>query len=57
LIRPDGYIAWAANTFEADDEHLLHAALQRWFGVSGAERGAPHRGDGLSSAPAEERTA
>jgi hypothetical protein len=57
LIRPDGYIAWAAITFEADDEDRLHAALQRWFGVSVAERGAPHRGDGRSLAPAEERTA
>ena len=57
LIRPDGYVAWAADTFETHDESRLHAALQRWFGVSLAERGAAHRGDGLSSAPAEERTA
>jgi 2-polyprenyl-6-methoxyphenol hydroxylase-like FAD-dependent oxidoreductase len=56
LIRPDGYVAWAADTFEADDERRLHAALQRWFGVSAAARGAPRRGDGLSSAPAAERT-
>jgi 2-polyprenyl-6-methoxyphenol hydroxylase-like FAD-dependent oxidoreductase len=34
LLRPDGYVAWAAATFEADDEERLHAALQRWFGVS-----------------------
>jgi FAD binding domain len=57
LIRPDGYVAWAADTFEADDEDRLHAALQRWFGVSVAERGAAPLGDGRSSAPAEERTA
>jgi hypothetical protein len=34
LIRPDGYIAWAADAFEHDDEERLHAALQRWFGVA-----------------------
>jgi hypothetical protein len=32
LIRPDGYVAWAADTFEADDAQLLRAALSRWFG-------------------------
>jgi FAD binding domain len=58
LIRPDGYVAWAADTFEADDEDRLHDALQRWFGaVSLAERGALRRDDGRSLAPAEERTA
>ncbi len=57
LVRPDGYVAWAADTFEADDQAALHAALQRWFGVSLAEHGAAHRDGGLSSAPAEERTA
>jgi 2-polyprenyl-6-methoxyphenol hydroxylase-like FAD-dependent oxidoreductase len=57
LIRPDGYVAWAADTFEADDERRLHAALQRWFGVSAAARAVPRRGDGLSSSPATERTA
>jgi 2-polyprenyl-6-methoxyphenol hydroxylase-like FAD-dependent oxidoreductase len=57
LLRPDGYVAWAADTFAADDENRLHAALQRWFGVSAAEREAPRRDDGRSSAPAEERTA
>ena len=57
LIRPDGYVAWAADTFETDDEDRLHAALRRWFGVSVAERGAPRRDNGLSSAPAAERTA
>jgi 2-polyprenyl-6-methoxyphenol hydroxylase-like FAD-dependent oxidoreductase len=57
LIRPDGYIAWAADTFETDDESRLHAALQRWFGVSLAERGAARLDDGLSSAPVSERTA
>jgi 2-polyprenyl-6-methoxyphenol hydroxylase-like FAD-dependent oxidoreductase len=57
LIRPDGYVAWAADTFETGDERRLHAALQRWFGVSVEERGAPPRDDGQSSAPAAERTA
>jgi len=32
LIRPDGYIAWAADTFEDSDRGRLHAALRRWFG-------------------------
>jgi 2-polyprenyl-6-methoxyphenol hydroxylase-like FAD-dependent oxidoreductase len=32
LIRPDGYIAWAANAFGSADEAGLRAALQRWFG-------------------------
>ena len=32
LIRPDGYIAWAANTFGSAEEAALRAALQRWFG-------------------------
>jgi 2-polyprenyl-6-methoxyphenol hydroxylase-like FAD-dependent oxidoreductase len=38
LIRPDGYVAWAADTFETADQDRLLAALQRWFGVSVAER-------------------
>ena len=33
LIRPDGYIAWAADTFEADDVARLRTALTRWFGA------------------------
>ena len=57
LIRPDGYVAWAADTFKADDESRLRAALQRWFGFSLAEHGAARPGGGLSSAPVEERTA
>ncbi|OBB85539.1 FAD-dependent oxidoreductase [Mycobacterium colombiense] len=32
LIRPDGYVAWAADTFGPADEAALDAALQRWFG-------------------------
>ena len=32
LIRPDGYVAWAANTFDAGAAAGLQAALQRWFG-------------------------
>ncbi|MEN3320049.1 MAG: hypothetical protein V7643_3450 [Mycobacterium sp.] len=57
LIRPDGYVAWAADTFEPADEDRLYAALKRWLGVSVAERGAGRRGDELPSAPAAERTA
>jgi len=32
LIRPDGYVAWAADAVEAADVQRLRAALQRWFG-------------------------
>ena len=32
LIRPDGYVAWAADTFDPAAEAGLQAALQRWFG-------------------------
>ncbi len=32
LIRPDGYVAWATDTFGAAGEAGLRAALQRWFG-------------------------
>ncbi|OJZ69964.1 FAD-dependent oxidoreductase [Mycobacterium paraffinicum] len=32
LIRPDGYVAWAANQFGPADQAALHAALRRWFG-------------------------
>ena len=32
LIRPDGCVAWAADTFEAPEEAGLRTALQRWFG-------------------------
>jgi 2-polyprenyl-6-methoxyphenol hydroxylase-like FAD-dependent oxidoreductase len=32
LIRPDGYVAWAADTFEPDGRLELEAALSRWFG-------------------------
>jgi hypothetical protein len=33
LIRPDGYVAWAADTFEAGDADRLRIALTRWFGA------------------------
>jgi 2-polyprenyl-6-methoxyphenol hydroxylase-like FAD-dependent oxidoreductase len=33
LIRPDGYVAWAADTFGPDQEASLRAALRRWFGA------------------------
>ncbi|GJP12809.1 FAD-dependent oxidoreductase [Mycobacterium marinum] len=32
LIRPDGYVAWAANTFDTGARGSLRDALQRWFG-------------------------
>ena len=32
LIRPDGYVAWAADTFDDADAEQLRAALARWFG-------------------------
>ncbi|TGD86751.1 FAD-dependent oxidoreductase [Mycolicibacterium sp. CH28] len=32
LIRPDGYVAWAADDFGAADAQGLHVALNRWFG-------------------------
>jgi len=32
LLRPDGYVAWAADAFGADEETGLRAALGRWFG-------------------------
>ncbi|OBK46842.1 FAD-dependent monooxygenase [Mycobacterium sp. 1081908.1] len=34
LLRPDGYVAWAADTFGADEEASLRDALRRWFGPS-----------------------
>jgi 2-polyprenyl-6-methoxyphenol hydroxylase-like FAD-dependent oxidoreductase len=58
LIRPDGYVAWAADTFDSADEDRLYAALQRWFGaVSPSQRDEQHRDAGRSCAPAAERTA
>jgi 2-polyprenyl-6-methoxyphenol hydroxylase-like FAD-dependent oxidoreductase len=57
LIRPDGYVAWAADTFETDGRDRLRMALTRWFGVSGAGRGAERRDDGRSSGQAAKRTA
>ncbi|MFS0897661.1 FAD-dependent monooxygenase [Mycolicibacterium litorale] len=35
LIRPDGYIAWAADTFDAAAEEGLRLALHRWCGRRG----------------------
>jgi 2-polyprenyl-6-methoxyphenol hydroxylase-like FAD-dependent oxidoreductase len=32
LIRPDGYVAWAASEVGPDDVVRLRAALTRWFG-------------------------
>jgi 2-polyprenyl-6-methoxyphenol hydroxylase-like FAD-dependent oxidoreductase len=33
LIRPDGYVAWAADGFDDGDADRLRAALTRWFGA------------------------
>ena len=33
LIRPDGYVAWAADNFGPDDAEGLRTALARWFGT------------------------
>jgi hypothetical protein len=32
LLRPDGYVAWAAGEFGRADRDRLHAALRRWCG-------------------------
>lgn len=32
LIRPDGYVAWAADDFAESDRDRLRSALQRWVG-------------------------
>jgi hypothetical protein len=32
LLRPDGYVAWAADVFGPDEQAALRAALERWFG-------------------------
>ena len=32
LIRPDGFVAWAADAFGESEEAGLRTALQRWFG-------------------------
>jgi 2-polyprenyl-6-methoxyphenol hydroxylase-like FAD-dependent oxidoreductase len=36
LVRPDGYVAWAADQDATDDElrEGLHQALRQWFGAS-----------------------
>jgi 2-polyprenyl-6-methoxyphenol hydroxylase-like FAD-dependent oxidoreductase len=33
LIRPDGYVAWAADGFDDTDRDHVHDALRRWFGA------------------------
>ena len=37
LVRPDGYVAWAIDTgdWNEESEGSLRAALERWFGVAG----------------------
>lgn len=53
LIRPDGYIAWAAPSGPGDD---LSTALCRWFGPAGAAMNArpgavAYGADGLAARP------
>ncbi|SNV77903.1 acihydroxylase [Mycolicibacter terrae] len=36
LIRPDGYITWATDDFDARQQPVLEAALTRWFGAPGS---------------------
>ncbi|MFY4721293.1 FAD-dependent monooxygenase [Streptomyces sp. LaBMicrA B280] len=46
LVRPDGFVAWAADTGgeKGPDEDELGAALERWVGVPGAAARALTRG-------------
>jgi 2-polyprenyl-6-methoxyphenol hydroxylase-like FAD-dependent oxidoreductase len=37
LIRPDGYVAWAADDCGPNDVDRLRTALQRWFGSARRE--------------------
>jgi 2-polyprenyl-6-methoxyphenol hydroxylase-like FAD-dependent oxidoreductase len=37
LIRPDGYVAWAADEFGAVDADRLRSALVRWCGAAGGQ--------------------
>ena len=34
LIRPDGYVAWAADDFESAEAEALQRAMGRWFGAA-----------------------
>jgi hypothetical protein len=38
LIRPDGYVAWAAGPDAPDPAGGLHEALRVWFGTPGSSR-------------------
>ncbi|MGV9802617.1 FAD-dependent monooxygenase [Mycobacterium sp. NPDC003449] len=38
LIRPDGYVAWAADDVDEGSRGRLRAALQRWFGDPAVEQ-------------------
>jgi hypothetical protein len=38
LLRPDGYVAWAAETGEEGERDALRDAVARWFGVQGADQ-------------------
>jgi 2-polyprenyl-6-methoxyphenol hydroxylase-like FAD-dependent oxidoreductase len=49
LIRPDGYVAWAAEACGPDDIDRLAAALGRWFGPGHAQRATTGRKAGHSA--------
>ena len=38
LLRPDGYVAWAAEADGSDERGALRDALARWFGVQAGQR-------------------
>lgn len=40
LVRPDGYVAWAADTFDDADGQRLASALHRWFGAAEIDKKA-----------------
>jgi 2-polyprenyl-6-methoxyphenol hydroxylase-like FAD-dependent oxidoreductase len=41
LIRPDGYVAWAAGPDASDPADGLHEALRAWFGTPRSSRQTP----------------
>ncbi len=41
LIRPDGYVAWAADSFGSDEADRQSAVLHRWFGAALSSTASP----------------
>jgi len=39
LVRPDGYVAWAASADAPDSPRTLRHALRTWFGAPPGARG------------------